>query len=78
MEFKQFICERVSGSGTVHGSVDIRNLFHPPTPFRMLEIHDLRQRPVKMVGDKRSFLVNLVNRIPHDPYRGRGARPFPA
>lgn len=43
----------------------------------MFQIHDLLERPMEVVRDECGFLMNLINRIPHDTYLARGADPFP-
>ena len=63
---------------SVHYTINVRYFLYPSSSFAMLQEHDLIERPMKVVGYECCLLVNLFNGVPHDPYRGRGAPPFPS
>jgi hypothetical protein len=47
----------------VHPPIDPGNLLHPPAAIAMLERHDLRLRPVKVIGDVGYLLVKLLQGV---------------
>src|SRR4051794_34558022 len=56
----------MSSALPVQSVVDSADLLDEPPANRMLEVEDLFERPVEVVGDVRDLLEELVGRVRHD------------
>ena len=57
----------------VEAAVDFGNLLYPPPPLRMLQIEDIVQRPVEMIGNVGYLLMQAFEGVAYDtpPSRAR-------
>jgi hypothetical protein len=51
----------------VQAPVDLADLLHPPSPVGVLQVQDLVEWPVEMIGQVGYLLVELVERVAYDP-----------
>ncbi len=51
----------------VHPSIDGRDLLHPPTTVRMLQIHHSLGRPVKVIGEEGYLLIERLQGVAGNP-----------
>ena len=51
----------------VHAPVDSRNLLNETPPVFVFQVQDIRQRPVKMIGDKGYLLEQAFEGVAYDP-----------
>src|SRR5688500_4697205 len=47
--------------------VDRADLLYPPAAIAVLQVEDVPQGPVKVIGDEGYLLVELIERVAYDP-----------
>ena len=47
--------------------VDVRDFFYPPAPFGVLEIRNLLDSPMKVVGKEGYLPIKLIQGVAYDP-----------